>query len=133
MHAYVHYVSYRCMCLSMFYLFMYLLFVYAFIYAFISSFILSISFILIIFICHGYIYWYIGIVAIVTSIEHGVRKWHVDLFFGRLHAPADAQLTRRRGLACKAGARIRGTLGDIDPLNKVPFKRAISRAQQGPL
>ena len=25
------------------------------------------------------------------------------------------------------GVRIRGTLGDIDPLNKVPFKRATSR------
>ena len=31
------------------------------------------------------------------------------------------------------GIRIRGTLGDIDPLNKVPFKRAISRAKKGPL
>ena len=31
------------------------------------------------------------------------------------------------------GVRIRGTLGDVDPLNKVPFKRAISRAQKGPL
>ena len=25
-----------------------------------------------------------------------------------------------------------GTLGDIDPLNKVPFKRAISRVKKGP-
>ena len=31
------------------------------------------------------------------------------------------------------GVRIRGTLGDIDPLNKVPFKRARSRVQKGPL
>ena len=31
------------------------------------------------------------------------------------------------------GVRIRGTLGDIDPLNKVPFKRATSRVQKGPL
>ena len=31
------------------------------------------------------------------------------------------------------GVRIRGTPGDIDPLNKVPFKRAISRVQKGPL
>ena len=31
------------------------------------------------------------------------------------------------------GDRIRGTLGDIDPLNKVPFKRATSRVQKGPL
>ena len=31
------------------------------------------------------------------------------------------------------GVRIRGTLGDIDPLNEVPFKRALSRAQKGPL
>ena len=27
------------------------------------------------------------------------------------------------------GVRIRGTLGDRDPLNKVPFKRAISRVK----
>ena len=31
------------------------------------------------------------------------------------------------------GARIWGTLGDIDPLNKVPLKRAISRVKKGPL
>ena len=31
------------------------------------------------------------------------------------------------------GVRIRGTLGDIDPLNKVPFKRAKSRVKKGPL
>ena len=31
------------------------------------------------------------------------------------------------------GVRIRGTLGDIDPLNKVPFKRAISKVKKGPL
>ena len=31
------------------------------------------------------------------------------------------------------GVRIRGALGYIDPLNKVPFKRATSRVQQGPL
>ena len=30
------------------------------------------------------------------------------------------------------GDRIKGTLGDRDPLNKVPFKRAISRVQKGP-
>ena len=38
---------------------------------------------------------------------------------------------------CKAplllGVRIRGTLGAIDPLNKVPSKRATSRVQKGPL
>ena len=28
---------------------------------------------------------------------------------------------------------IRGTLGDRDPLNKVPFKRAISRVKKGPV
>ena len=33
----------------------------------------------------------------------------------------------------EVGLRIRGTLGDIDPLNKVPFKRAPSRVQKGPL
>ena len=31
------------------------------------------------------------------------------------------------------GVRIRGTLEDIDPLNKVLFKRATSRVQKGPL
>ena len=29
------------------------------------------------------------------------------------------------------GVRIRGTLGDIEPLNKVPFKRAKSGVQKG--
>ena len=33
----------------------------------------------------------------------------------------------------KMGVRIRGTLGDIDPLNKVPLKRARSGVQKGPL
>ena len=33
----------------------------------------------------------------------------------------------------EVGDRIRGTLGDIDPLNKVPFQRARSRVQKGPL
>ena len=33
----------------------------------------------------------------------------------------------------KVGGRIRRTLGDIDPLNKVPFKRATSRVQKDPL
>ena len=31
------------------------------------------------------------------------------------------------------GVRIRGTLGAIDSLSKVPFKRARSRVQKGPL
>ena len=31
------------------------------------------------------------------------------------------------------GVRIRGTLGDVDPLKKLPFKRAASRVQKGPL
>ena len=31
------------------------------------------------------------------------------------------------------GVRIRGTPGDVDPLNKVPFKRATSRVEKGPL
>ena len=31
------------------------------------------------------------------------------------------------------GVRIRGTVGDLDPLNKVPFKRATSSVQKGPL
>ena len=29
------------------------------------------------------------------------------------------------------GVRIRGTLGDVEPLNKVPFMRAISRVKMG--
>ena len=29
------------------------------------------------------------------------------------------------------GVRIRGTLGDTDPLNKLPFKRARSAVQKG--
>ena len=29
------------------------------------------------------------------------------------------------------GGRIKGTFGDIDPLNKVPLKRARSRVQKG--
>ena len=31
------------------------------------------------------------------------------------------------------GDRITGTLGDFDPLNKVPSKRARTRVQKGPL
>ena len=51
--------------------------------------------------------------------------------FGMLGAWAKAQ---RTGASCFwVGVRIRGTLGDIDPLNKVPFKRARSRVQKGPL
>ena len=30
------------------------------------------------------------------------------------------------------GVRIRGTLGDIEPLNKVPFKRARSKLRRVP-
>ena len=37
------------------------------------------------------------------------------------------------GGVIELGVRIRGTLGDLDPLNKVPFKRATSRVQKGPL
>ena len=33
----------------------------------------------------------------------------------------------------KLGVRIRLTLRDLDPLNKVTFKRATSRVQKGPL
>ena len=36
-------------------------------------------------------------------------------------------------LGSPIGVRIKGTLGDIDPLKKVPFKRAISRLKNGPL
>ena len=31
------------------------------------------------------------------------------------------------------GVRSRGTLGDIDPLNKVPFRRATTRVEEAPL
>ena len=34
------------------------------------------------------------------------------------------------GSGFKMGDRIRGTLGDIDPLNKVPFERARTRVQK---
>ena len=44
---------------------------------------------------------------------------------------------RARQSACggfeKLGVRTRETLGDVDPLNKVPFKRAISKVKKGPL
>ena len=33
--------------------------------------------------------------------------------------------------SAEVGGRIKGTLGDIDPLNKVPLKRARSRVQKG--
>ena len=33
----------------------------------------------------------------------------------------------------KLGVRIKGTLGDIDPLNKVLFQRAMSRLKNSPL
>ena len=40
--------------------------------------------------------------------------------------------SRRRAKCFTAlGGRIKGTLGDIDPLNKVPLKRARSRVQKG--
>ena len=37
------------------------------------------------------------------------------------------------GVITLLGVGIRGTLGDIDPLNKVPFQRATSRGRKGPL
>ena len=40
---------------------------------------------------------------------------------------------RSRRPSPEVGVRIRGTLGDIDPLNEVHFKRATSRVQKGPL
>ena len=36
-------------------------------------------------------------------------------------------------MVIRVGVRIKGTLGDIDPLNNVLFKRAISRVKKGPL
>ena len=39
----------------------------------------------------------------------------------------------QNSIANYLGVRTRGTLGDMDPLNKVPFKRARSRVQEGRL
>ena len=51
--------------------------------------------------------------------------------FCRLERPAsDYQAC---GARAQLGVRIRGALGDIDPLNKVPFKRATKRVGKGPL
>ena len=57
------------------------------------------------------------------TINLGYLPWPRD--FGRSvpHTPNSKSLN--------LGVRIRGTLGDIDPLNKVPFKRARSRVQKG--
>ena len=43
------------------------------------------------------------------------------------------QLSSVSVLMPSSRVRIRGTFGDIDPLNKVPFKRARSRVWKGPL
>ena len=38
------------------------------------------------------------------------------------------------GVLCRLYmTKVRGNLGDIDPLNKVPLKRAISGVKKGPL
>ena len=37
-----------------------------------------------------------------------------------------------QALAAYLGVKIRGTLDDIDPLNKVPVKRAMTRVKKGP-
>ena len=59
-------------------------------------------------------------------------------FFIRHVAVGECRLVRVRCLERnaeislrKAGVRIKGTLGDIDPLNKVPVKRARSRVKKG--
>ena len=36
------------------------------------------------------------------------------------------------GIGYSVGVRIRENVGDIDRLNKVPFKKATSRVQKGP-
>ena len=41
------------------------------------------------------------------------------------------QAQRKQGIGKDLGVRIWGTLGEIDPLNKVPVKRAISRLKKG--
>ena len=44
-----------------------------------------------------------------------------------------SHLRSRRTSVLLLGDRIRGTLGDFDPLNKVPFQRARTRVQKCPL
>ena len=48
----------------------------------------------------------------------GIMEWPVNLAGSSI--PFEA-----------VGGRIKGTLGDIDPLNKVPLKRSRSRVQKG--
>ena len=50
-----------------------------------------------------------------------------------LHLKALSPTPRIRKPLMKLGVRIRGTLGDINPLNKVHFKRARNSVQKGPL
>ena len=47
--------------------------------------------------------------------------------FGNTAAPASSQENSKWRLG------LGGNLGDIDPLKKVPFKRATGRVQKGPL
>ena len=63
--------------------------------------------------------------------DAGNRPRHIV----RLRFPVVVKAWPRRqtSRASHVGVRIRGTLGDIDPLTKVPFKRATSRVQKGPL
>ena len=46
---------------------------------------------------------------------------------------ANGWCLQKTGLAPVFRSSDSGTLGDIDPLNKVPFKRAIGRVKKGPL
>ena len=48
-----------------------------------------------------------------------------------IETPQSLPVLKRRGPEANIPHRL--TLGDIDPLNKVPFKRATSTVQKGPL
>ena len=52
-----------------------------------------------------------------------MRFWDLGLRGGGAEAPA----------AARQRVRMKGSLGDIDPLNQVQFKRATRRVKKGPL
>ena len=72
-----------------------------------------------------------------TGVEQHRTKRHVG-FCGEKN-PGPNRLTNTTlpspssSLDPILGVRIQGTLGEIDPLNKLLFKRAISRVKKGPL
>ena len=80
-----------------------------------------------------------GVYYAVTQRETSrSRATKTAVFCGRAVCRLSCQSLRLRGSGLGfrvrfLGVRIRGTLGDIDPLNKVPLKRVTSRVQKGPL